>query len=157
MRERLEGLKLAELGRPEEEMLVLSRRMIQMGQAVYDRILASATATETIYVEGGPVTTEVVLTLPFFDFLTLKMTKVDGQPVEVGATYHPHGRLFNEYENVELGKVLVSHLESEPGEAASELTYSSTHIEDGPKWAFLVQMIRLAKERSEIVSSGVVH
>lgn len=157
MRERLEGLKLIELGRSQDEVSVLARRMIELGQAAYERILASKTVTETVLFEGGPAVAELVLTLPFFEFLTLRLTKVDDQPVTVAATYHPYSQLFREYENIELGAVKVEHLATEPGDAARELTYSSSHIEDRQKWAFLIQMIRLANERIDITPSGVVH
>lgn len=141
--ERLEGLKLTELNRGETEVLVLARRMIEMGRTIRERILGAKPGETTDYYlfEGGPKVREMILALPFFEFLQIHATFIDDRMVTLGATYHPFGQMFSEYEDVGLGVIKAEHLDMEPGEAAAELIYPTKHIEEGEKWHVLVHLV----------------
>ncbi len=160
MRERLEGLKLVELGRKPEEVLVLARRMIEMGRAVADRF-ASAEADEireSILFAGGPKIREMLLVLPKDKLMTLRMTQIDERPTTLAVTYHLPDEMF--YEDIDFGTIKIEHLEMEPADAARELTYTSKRVEEGNVWAVHLNQIKSApavSPRNANAPWGMVH
>lgn len=148
----MEGLKLTELGLNEAETQVLARRMIEMGQAVFDRIFVATEeegATEKALFEGGPKVREMVWALRFGEFLRIYAIITDSGETTLGAVYYPREMFFFQYGNVDLGSVKVEQLDQEPGEAARELVYCSDHIESGDRWAILLWVIKNAKVSSD--------